>query len=353
MSMVFARRSLLLVFAFILGTTALAKLAYSDEPGIRRIGVLYRYVNQTAESGLRDGLHELGYIEGRNIAIDWRREANPTDEKLRSIVIEWARLHTDVIVAFGTPEARVVLQATTVPVVFVAGDPVGTGLAESLARPGGRGTGVSMLNRELAGKRMELLKQIAPGLQRIAFLMNSTNPLDMRMLAEAQGSARTLGIKLAVFDARTASELDARLRTMSRNETAALLVSNDQLFLGNRAKITQTARKARLPAIFPFKEYHEDGALIMEWTLPTRYGIGCAKVEARFYHLRERERQDEGYSSWDRFGKDGFPSARDRREGQDGAAQTTEAIPGAGVLRQPALLRDRHGSVRERTLLGA
>ena len=119
-----------------------------------------------------------------------------------------------------------------------------------------------MLNRELAGKRMELLKQIAPGLQRIAFLMNSTNPLDMRMLAEAQGSARTLGIKLAVFDARTASELDARLRTMSRNETAALLVSNDQLFLGNRAKITQTARKARLPAIFPFKEYHEDGALM-------------------------------------------------------------------------------------------
>jgi putative ABC transport system substrate-binding protein len=254
------------------GAASLSTPVHSDETGIRRIGVLYREgegMQQIAASGLRNGLHELGYVEGKNVAIDWKGVLDPTDEKLRAIVVDWARSHTDVIVALGTPEARAALQATTLPVVFVAGDPVGTGLAQSLAHPGGRGTGVSMLNRELAGKRMELLRQVAPGVRRIAFLMNPSNPLDARMLEEAYGSARALGLKLTVLEARTRAELDVRLRAMSRSAADGLLVSNDQLFLTNRVEVTQAVRKITLPAIFPFKEYHVpfkeyhgDGALM-------------------------------------------------------------------------------------------
>jgi len=251
--------------SFLLGVVTVAPLlstlVHSEEPGVRHIGVLYREGSQTALAGLRDGLRDLGYVEGKNIAIEWKPLSDPTDEKLRTIAVEWATSHADVIVAMGTPEARAVLQATSVPVVFVAGDPVGTGLAQSLAHPGGRGTGVSMLNRELVGKRMELLRQFSPGARRIVLLTNPSNPLDARMVGEAQSSARALDLKLMVAEARTEPELDTRLRAMSRGAADGLLVSNDQLFLSHRAKVTEAARKARLPAIFPFKEYHDSGAL--------------------------------------------------------------------------------------------
>jgi putative tryptophan/tyrosine transport system substrate-binding protein len=163
---------------------------------------------------------------------------------------------------FSTPAARAALQGTTVPVVFVAGDPVGTGLAASLARPGGRGTGVSMLMPEMASKRMELLRQVAPGIHRIIFLMNSSNPLNARMLEEEQRTARTLGVELVSLDARDANELDVALHAMPRSAAGGVLVSPDLFFLANRAKVTQAVRKAKLPAIYPYKEYHDAGALM-------------------------------------------------------------------------------------------
>ena len=234
--------------------------AHADEPSIHRIGVIDR--EGSPEGGLRGGLRELGYIEGKNITIDWRRVSDQTPESLHSIVTELARSHIEVIVAFSTPAARVALKETSLPVVFVAGDPVGSGLAESLARPGGQGTGVSMLNRELAGKRIELLRQLVPGARRVDFLINPWNPLDVRMLEETESAARTLGVELTVLRAGSSAELDARLRAISRSSANGLVVSNDLLFLAERAKITQAVRKTRLPAIFPFKEYHQSGALI-------------------------------------------------------------------------------------------
>jgi putative ABC transport system substrate-binding protein len=119
-----------------------------------------------------------------------------------------------------------------------------------------------MLNRELAGKRMELLQQVAPGIRRIAFLMNPSNPLNVRMLEEAQKAARTLGVELVSLDAGNAEELDVTLRAMPRSRGDGLLVSNDLFLLVNKAKIIRAVGKAKLPAVFPFKEYHDDGALM-------------------------------------------------------------------------------------------
>ena len=215
----------------------------------------------SGEQGLRDGLRELGYINGKSIVIEWRRSLG-TDKELRSLASELASAKVELIVAFSTPAARAVFQTTTVPVVFLVGDPVGTGLAASMAHPGGRGTGVSMLNRELTGKRMELLQQVTPGIRRIVFLMNPSNPLDARMLEEAQKAARTLSVKLETLGVRNADEIDAALRAMPRGAADGVVVSPDLLFVQNKNKIAQAVRKAKLVAIFPYKENHDDGVLM-------------------------------------------------------------------------------------------
>jgi putative ABC transport system substrate-binding protein len=234
--------------------------AWAEQPSIARIGVITAGPGPWEES-LRDGLRERGYIEGKNILIEWRR-LQGTNAELRSAASQLAGANVELIVAFTTPAAGAALQATTLPVVFVAGDPVGAGLAASLAHPGGHGTGVSMLNRELAGKRMELLQKVAPGIRRIVFLMNPSNPLDAQMLDEAQKAARTLSVRVETLLARNATELDTALRALPSTTTDGLLVANDLFLVVNRAKITQAVRKAKLAAIFPFKEYHDGGALM-------------------------------------------------------------------------------------------
>jgi putative ABC transport system substrate-binding protein len=172
------------------------------------------------------------------------------------------RAKVNVVVVFSTPAARAALTATKIPVVFLVGDPVGTRLAMSLSHPGGRGTGVSMLMPEMVSKRVELLLQLAPGIRRIVFLTNSYNPLNVRMLEEARRATAALGVELTTVDVRSADELDAALHTMPRGTTDGLVVSPDLLLLANKAKISQAVRKARLPAIFPYRAYHEDGVLM-------------------------------------------------------------------------------------------
>jgi len=249
-----------LILNFVVGAAVLTPIAWGEQPPIPRIGVLV-LAGTTVEEGLREGLRDLGYVEGQNMLIEERRVSAQTDAELRSAVADLARAKADVIVVFSTPAARAVMQTTKIPVVFIVGDPVGTGLAPSLAHPG-QGTGVSMLNRELAGKRMELLQRVAPGIRRIVFLLNSSNPLDTRMLDEAQTAGRTLGLEVMAAGARNAEELDTILHRMPRSTGDGLMVSNDLLFIGNRAKIAQAVRKAKLPAMFPFKGDRDDGALI-------------------------------------------------------------------------------------------
>jgi putative ABC transport system substrate-binding protein len=135
--------------------------AAAQSSSIPRIGVLNPFPNSSLDKGLRDGIQKAGYIEGQTIIIDWRQSSAP-EEELRSIASDMARAQVDLIVAIGSPAAHAALQVTTVPVVLLSGDPVAAGFATSLARPGGNGTGVSMLTPELEPKRLELVHLLAP-----------------------------------------------------------------------------------------------------------------------------------------------------------------------------------------------
>jgi putative ABC transport system substrate-binding protein len=212
---------------------------------------------------LRNGLRDLGYIEGKTIIIEWP-QSHGNENELLPIANQLASADVNLVVALGTPAARAALQGTSVPVVFLAGDPVGTGLAASLAHPDGRSTGVSMLNTELAGKRVELLRQLAPGLRRVVFLMNPSNPLDVKILEEARKAAQRRGLKVSTLEARNAIELDAALRAMPRQASTGLLVSPDPFLMENRTMIAYTVRTTNLPAIYPYKENH-DAAVLMSY----------------------------------------------------------------------------------------
>jgi len=249
------------ILQFLICVGLLVTLASADEPAIPRIGVL-AITGSTVDEDLRQELRDLGYVDGKNIIIVSRRVSGHEDEELRRAVADLVGSNVGLIVLFTTPAARIALQTTKLPVVFAAGDPIGDGLAASLARPGGRGTGVSMLNSELAGKRMQLLRQVAPGLRRVAFLMNPANPLDARMLLETQSAARALGVEVVVVSARNASELDEAFTALPRGAHDGLLISNDHIFIANRARIAQAVRKAKIPAVFPFNGSRDDGALM-------------------------------------------------------------------------------------------
>ena len=230
-------------------------------PSIVRIGALVPPVLISPEEGMRQGLKELGYIEGRNLTIE--RRLAETNEALQSGAADLVRSRVDLIVAFGTAAARAALSATsTIPVVFISGDPVGTGLAASLARPGANGTGVSTLSSELMSKRLELLQKIAPRIRRVILLGNPDSPLHAGMLKEAQNAARTLHIHIIALDANNADELDTALQRVQRSVGDAFTVSSNVFFLSNKAKISEAVSKAKLPAIFPQRDYHDAGVLM-------------------------------------------------------------------------------------------
>ena len=252
-----------LITAAVVVTALLSAPAVADQPAIPRIGVLVLPIaNSPDEAGLRDGLRELGYVEGTNIFIDLRRSTGASENQ-RSVVADLARSKPDVLVVFSTIATRAALEATTtIPIVFLSADPVTSGLAQSLAHPGGNATGVSVVLTELTAKRLEFLRLLVPRARRIACLMNSSNPAGVQQLEAAQQAARALGVQLVTLDARNAVELDAALRALQRHAADAVLVTGDILFRVNRSKVTQAVRKARLPATFPFREYHEDGALM-------------------------------------------------------------------------------------------
>jgi len=258
--------------AGIVGAILLFAQLHADELPTPRIGALVLPLGRSPfDEGLRQGLREFGYIEGKTIVIEWRRSLGP-DEELRKLAADLARSKAQVIVVYGTPATRAVLEATTtIPVVFGSGAPVESGLVPSLARPGGNATGVSVIITELTEKRLELLHQVAPRARRIAYLMNSSNPIAAAQLDAALKAARTLGLELLTLDARNADELDTRLAAMVRSEANGVLIGADPLLDASRSKIAAAVRKARLPAISPFREYHDEGVLLS-------YGTNQAEV---------------------------------------------------------------------------
>ncbi|MGQ0579772.1 MAG: ABC transporter substrate-binding protein [Betaproteobacteria bacterium] len=251
-----------IVLGVAIGAALLSPPVSADQPPtIMRIGVLGP-LGGIGEEGLLEGLGELGYVEGRNLIIESRRYTQSTDS-LQSAAADLVRSRVDVIVALGTQAARAALSATaTIPVVFQSGDPVAAGLVASLARPGANATGVSNQTTDLMGKRLELLKKIAPRIRRVIFLVNPESPLHTPILSETQIAARTLRIQLVTLDAPNAEELDAALRGIRHRPGDAFVVSSDSFFIANKTKIADAIRKAKLPALVPTRDYHGEGVLM-------------------------------------------------------------------------------------------
>jgi ABC-type uncharacterized transport system substrate-binding protein len=212
---------------------------------------------------LREGLRELGYVEGQNILIEYRW-AEGKYERLAALVAELLARNVEVIVTAGTPASLAVQKATTsVPLVMVAvGDPVATGLVASLARPAGNITGLTSMGDELEGKRLELLRELIPTLSQVAALTNSGNTSLKKASEVLQAVAAALKIKVLVVDVRSADQLDGAFDIIAQKRPHALLVPGDRVFLTNRVRIVQFAAQRRLPAMSAYRELVEAGGLI-------------------------------------------------------------------------------------------
>jgi putative ABC transport system substrate-binding protein len=206
-------------------------------------------------------LRELGWTEGR-IAIEYRW-AEGQRERFADIVAEFVRLNVDVIVTHNTPPTLAAKQATSlIPIVFAtAGDPVGTGIVASLARPGGNVTGLSSQSPDAAGKRVELLREILPGLRRLAILSDVGNPFSAVEVGQMQAAGRTLSVEVTPFEVRQATEISPAFDALE-SRAEALYVLAVPLFFANRIRINTLAVGARLPAMHQVREYVEAGGLL-------------------------------------------------------------------------------------------
>jgi putative ABC transport system substrate-binding protein len=211
----------------------------------------------------RQGLRELGYVEGQNIILD-ERWAEGRVERLPDLVADLVRLKVDVLVVASTPGALAAKSATqTIPVVMVnVGDPVGSGLVASLARPGGNLTGLSLLNPELHGKRLQLLKEVLPKVSRVAVLTNPGNQVHAAFWREAQVAARKLAVQLQPLELRGPEDFESAFTSAARGRAGAVLAFDDPLTLGYKTWIVALAAKHRLPAMYGFREFPDVGGLM-------------------------------------------------------------------------------------------
>jgi putative tryptophan/tyrosine transport system substrate-binding protein len=211
----------------------------------------------------RQGLRELGYVEGKNIVIESRYAEGKLD-RLPALAAELVRLKVDVIVTSGPSGTRAAKEATsTIPIVMTQDiDPVGTGFVASLARPGGNITGLSTLSPELSGKRLELLKEIAPKLSRVAVLGTSTVPGSAQAFRETELAARAFKVKLQYLDVLSPKDIETAFRAASKGRADAVLMLTGAAFSSQRTQIADLAVKSRLPAIYIQTEFVEAGGLM-------------------------------------------------------------------------------------------
>jgi putative ABC transport system substrate-binding protein len=213
-------------------------------------------------AAFRERLRELGWIEGRTITIEYRW-AQSRPERFSEIAVEFARLKVDVIVTAGIVSITAAKQATSViPIVFaLVNDPVSSGLIASLARPGGNVTGLSTQLTDLPGKRIEVLRELVPGLRRLAVLANVGFPDAVQEMREFQATAKTLSLELAVLEIRQAEEITPSLEDI-KSRADALYVCPDPLVLTHRIRINSLALGARLPTMSGYREFAEAGGLM-------------------------------------------------------------------------------------------
>ncbi|MGH7930683.1 MAG: ABC transporter substrate-binding protein, partial [Candidatus Binatia bacterium] len=253
------------ILPFLLATAMAGSIDISEaQPRKRtpRVGYLIKATGVSAQyAAFRQGLRQLGYVEGENIAIEYR--SGESDSRLADLAAELARLKVDVIVAQGAAASPAKKATTEIPVVFgTSGDPVEGGFVASLARPGGNMTGVTLLAFELVGKRLELLKETVPKLSRVTLLANPAHPGEQRELRETQNTAHFMGISLQYLQVKTSLALDSILDSVSKQSTDALLIFPDALTIAHRGRIAEFAAKNQFPTMFGWKEYVEAGGLM-------------------------------------------------------------------------------------------
>jgi putative tryptophan/tyrosine transport system substrate-binding protein len=231
-------------------------------PTIGYLGATTRSVDSERLPAFVERLRELGWIEGRTIAIEYRW-LEGRSERLAEIAAGLVQLKVNVIVTAGTPQALAVKQATSlIPIVFAAvGDPVGIGLVASMARPGGNVTGLSNQQTDTAGKRLELLREVIPGLRRLAIMSNSDNLSTVLDIREAQALARTLGLDVVTSDIRRPEDIAPSFEAL-KGRVDALYVASDPLLNTNRMRIAILAVGARLPTMYSLREHLEAGGLM-------------------------------------------------------------------------------------------
>ena len=211
----------------------------------------------------REGLRDFGYVEGQNVAVEYRW-AEGRYERFPALIAELLALKVDVIVTAGTPAAQAVKRATsTIPLVMIAvGDPVSTGLVSSLGRPGGNATGLVSIAPDLEGKRLQLLQEIVPNLTLVALLTNPANPFHVGSEQQLRSAATAMHVKAQSFAVRNESEFDAAFEAMMRQRPGAMIMLADRLFLHHRKRIVDFALKHRLPAVYAYQELVEAGGLM-------------------------------------------------------------------------------------------
>src|SRR5437899_4170243 len=233
---------------------------------VPRIG----YLSVASLSGMADrieafrqGLRELGYVEGKNIVIEWRSAEGKPDRR-SELAADLVRLKVDLIVTAGPTVTRVVKEATsTIPIVMAQDtDPVGSGFVASLARPGGNITGLATLAPELTGKQLELMKEIVPRLSRVAVLGTSTRSGNAQSLKETELAAGALGVKPQYLDILTPKDIETAFQAASKGRADAVLVLTSPFATSQRTKFIDLAAKNRLPAVYDRAEFVEDGGLM-------------------------------------------------------------------------------------------
>ncbi|MBI3127935.1 MAG: ABC transporter substrate-binding protein [Candidatus Tectomicrobia bacterium] len=254
------------VFAMALALLASTQPAGAQPAEIRRIGVLSPFTpSATAlwHEAFRRGLRDLGWVEGRNIRVEYRY-AEGREDRLPGLAADLVRLRVEVIVAAVSTDALVAKNFTkTIPIVMAStGDALGSGLVQSLARPGGNVTGLTQMAPEMGGKRLELLKEMVPGLSRVAVLWNPRGRISTLGWNETQLPARQLGIELHSVEVRSPGGLDKAFEEAKRTGAGALAIMPNPVFAGNMKRLAELAAKNRLPAVFHLKEFAETGGLV-------------------------------------------------------------------------------------------
>ncbi len=260
-------------FITLLGGAAVAGpvAALAQQPDrMRRIGVLMGYAESDAEgqarvAAFREGLQKLGWAEGRNIRIN-TRWATPADAEARQrFAKELVALQPDLILSQATPTTAALLQQTrTIPIIFVnVSDPIGSGLVASFPRPGGNITGFTNIEPTMAGKWLELLKEIAPRVKRVAFLFNPATALYAEYyLGPFKAAAASFAFEAIAAPVRDTSELEATIAALARESNGGLIAMPDLFTSVHRVEITSLAARYRLPAVYPFRFFAEVGGLL-------------------------------------------------------------------------------------------